>query len=59
MMIPSGMRRGAQGRGGVPLPLIVGGGVAVLLLIVVAWTLLTMGREPTPEAVAADVLVAL
>ena len=55
MMIPNGMRRGAQSRGGLPLPLIVATATAAL----VGWTLLSMGSEPTAEPVTADVPVAL
>lgn len=60
-MIPSGMRRGAGARTGkgLPLPLMIAAGVGALIVLICAWTLLTMGREPATETVTADVPVQL
>lgn len=60
-MIPSGFQRGASrhGRRSLPLPLVIAGGVGLLLLAVFAWVALSMGVPPVTEPVTVDVPVKL
>lgn len=59
-MIPSNIQRsGRGGRRNLPLPLVIAGGVGVVLLVIFAWVALTMGSTPETEPVTADVPVRL
>lgn len=60
-MIPSSMQRANRGGGrrNLPLPLVIGGAIGVVVLIVFAWVALTMGQPPVTEPVTADVPVKL
>ncbi len=59
-MIPSNFQRSNRGgRQNLPLPLVIAGGIGVLVLVVFAWVALTMGSAPETEPVTADVPVRL
>lgn len=63
-MIPSSFQRGNRnnsqgGRSNLPLPVVIAGGVGLVLLAVVVWVLLSMGTAPVSEPVTADVPVQL
>ena len=59
-MIPSQFQRGSRGgRSNLPLPLVIAGGVGIVVLAIVVWVLLTMGAAPVTEPVTADVAVKL
>lgn len=58
-MIPSNIRRTSRERGNIPLPMMVAGVLAVIVIAVCAWTLATMGSTPATEPVTADVPVKL
>ena len=60
-MIPSSIQRGNRGggRSNLPLPLVIGGVVGIVLVVLFAWVALSMGTPPVAEPVTADVPVKL
>lgn len=58
-MIPSSIQRGPRGRGNIPLPMVIAGAVAIVVVVLFAWVALSMGSVPASESVTADVPVKL
>jgi hypothetical protein len=60
-MIPSSFQRSGRsgGRGNLPIPLVIAGGVGLLLMVIFAWVALSMGTPPATESVTTDVPVKL
>lgn len=58
-MIPSGIRRGSQGRANIPVWALAAGAVLALVVVFLAYVALTMGSAPAGSEVTSEVPVQL